>query len=225
MYKLYHHILCPFSRKVRVLLAAKSLDFDLVVEKFWERRRDFIAMNVAGTIPVLFDNSEGYSVCGSSVIVEYIEEKHQNTKNFLGDSASQRAESRRLQHWFDERFYNQVVKRILNERYFNRYLTGISEPNSDILRKARHNLSIHLNYISYLTEHKKYLASNQITIADIAAACQISVLDYFGDINWQHYENVRNWYVLVKSHKFFNAILQDRIPSVEPPPYYSKLDF
>jgi glutathione S-transferase len=225
MYRLYHHPICPFSRKVRVHLAAKEIGFELVQENFWERRKEFIAMNPAGTVPILFDNNNAVVVAGSSVIVEYIEEKHDDTKNFLGASIEQRAEVRRLQCWFDDKFYNEVGKYVLNERFFNRYLPGANSPDSEVLRVARRNLNIHLSYIEYLLETRKYLAGENITIADFAAACQVSVLDYFGDINWHHYLPAKEWYSIIKSHKIFGEILKDRIPNVTPPEYYAKLDF
>lgn len=225
MYRLYHHPICPFSRKVRVHLAAKEIGCELIQENFWDRRKEFIAMNPACSVPVMFDNSSATVVVNSSVIIEYIEEKHDETKSFLGESPAQRAEVRRLQYWFDEKFYHEVSKHVLFERYFNRFLHGAGSPNSEILRVARRNLNIHLSYIEYLLESKRYLAGDQISVADFAAACQISVLDYFGDINWHHYLPAKDWYSVIKSHKIFNEILKDRIPGISPAEWYSKLDF
>ena len=85
MYRLYHHPICPFSRKVRTHLAAKEIGFELIQENFWERRKEFIAMNPAGTLPLLFDNSNAAVIVGSEVIIEYIEEKHGETKSFLAN--------------------------------------------------------------------------------------------------------------------------------------------
>lgn len=225
MYRLYHHTICPFSRKIRVHLAAKEIGFDLIQENFWERRKEFIAINPAGTVPVLFDNSNASVISSSSVIIEYIEEKHSDTRNFFGESIEKRAEARRIQHWFDEKFYHEVSKYILNERYFNRYLPNSNSPNSEILRVARRNLNIHLSYIEYLLETRKYLNGDHISVADFSAACQISVLDYFGDINWHHYSSAKDWYSLIKSHKIFSEILKDRLPNIIPSEHYSKLDF
>lgn len=226
MYRLYHHPICPFSRKVRVHLAAKDIGCELIQENFWERRKEFIAMNPACTVPVLFDNGNAAVIVNSSVIIEYIEEKHaKSSKSFLGESPSERAEARRLQYWFDEKFYQEVSKHVLNERYFNRYSPGGSSPNSEILRVARGNLNIHLSYIEYLLESKRYLAGDQISVADFSAACQISVLDYFGDINWHHYLPAKDWYSMIKSHKIFGDILKDRIPGLVPVEWYSQLDF
>ncbi len=225
MYRLYYHPICPFSRKIRVFLAAKEIGFELVQENFWERRKEFIAMNPSGTIPVLFDNSNGAIVYDSSVIVEYIEEKHDESDSMIGDVIAKRNEARKIQRWFDEKFYNEVSKYIVNERYFNRYLPDAQAPSSETLRIARSNLKIHLGYIEYLLETRRYLACERLTIADIAAATQISVLDYFGDVNWHNYPAVKEWYSIIKSHKIFNDILRDKLPHITPPTWYDKLDF
>ena len=224
MYKLYYQPLCPFSRKIRILLAAKDVKFELVVENFWERRREFIAMNTMGTVPVLFDDENGDIICCSTAIAEYVEEKYNSSKSFIGSSLAQRAEARRIQCWFDEKFFSEVSKHLLNERFFNRYLSNKS-PNSGNIMIAKSNLDVHLKYIEFLLESKKYLAGNEISLADFAAAGHISALDYFGDINWVNYSFAKEWYSMVKSHKSFSKILQDKIPNVTPPQYYSKIDF
>ena len=225
MYKLYHHPLCPFSRKIRIFLAAKEIEFELVVENFWERRKEFLAINPASAVPVLFDQENNFFICNSSAIIEYIEEKHCKNINFIGDSLVGKAEARRIQGWFDDKFYYEVSKYILAEKYFNRFSPISHQPNSEILAIARHNLNSHLGYIEYLIENQKYLARDQISIADFAALGHISVLDYFGDINWRHHEEIKNWYSLIKSHKFFSQILKDRVANIPPPDNYSKLDF
>lgn len=225
MYRLYHHSICPFSRKVRIHLAAKDIGVELVQENFWERRKEFVAINTAGTVPVLFDNSNSAIICNSATIIEYIEEKHKEGLNLLGDTIVKRAEVRRIQSWFDEKFYQEVSKYVLNERFFKRYLPGAKAPNSEVLRVVKRNLNAHLSYIEYLLEGRKYLAGDVISVADFSAAAQIAVLDYFGDINWNHYAPAKDWYSLIKSHKFFNQTLKDRLPNISPPEWYSKLDF
>ncbi|MFT6332538.1 MAG: glutathione S-transferase [Lentimonas sp.] len=225
MYKLYHHILCPFSRKIRFLLSQKAVDFKLIEENFWERREIFVAINPMGSVPVLFDEHNRNVVCPSSTIAEYIEEKHDDNQNYFGNSLVIRAESRRLQSWLDEKFYVEVVKHLLNERYFNRFTKNPTSPNSENIRLAKNNLKIHLDYLEFLLENRKYLASDKISIADFSAAGHISSLDYFGDIDWPHRQILKEWYCLVKSQKGFGNILKDRVVGIVPPEYYHKLDF
>jgi glutathione S-transferase len=225
MYNLHHQILCPFSKKIRFLLGQKDIEFNLIRENVWERRKEFISMNTMGTIPILFDMNEQNTICGSSVIVEYLQEKHANGINYIGDSINQKAEARRLQLWFDEKFYNEVSQYILNERFFNRFLKTPTAPNPNNLRLAQHNLNIHLNYIEFLLENRRYLAGDQISIADFAAAGHISSLDYFGDIEWYGRQTAKQWYALIKSQRGFSEILKDRIAGINPSDQYQKLDF
>ena len=53
MRTLFHLWLHPFSRKVRIALSEKKLTFELKIEKVWERRTEFLALNPAGDVPVL----------------------------------------------------------------------------------------------------------------------------------------------------------------------------
>ena len=53
MRRLYHQPLSPFCRKIRLVLAEKKIEVELVEERPWERRMDFLRMNPAGCVPVL----------------------------------------------------------------------------------------------------------------------------------------------------------------------------
>ena len=225
MYKLYHHTLCPFSRKVRTHMNLKNLEYELVAENFWLKNKDFIALNPAGQVPVLCDLSNDNVVSGSDIIVEYLEEKYNQQNNFLGRCFKVRAEVRRLQSWFDKKFFSEVISPVINERYLNRFLPDAKAPNPNILSIARSNLAVHFSYIDFLLQDSSYLVGDDVSVADFAAASHISVLDYFSDINWQHYENVKNWYSLIKSQKAFSEILADRVSTIAPPSWYVELDF
>ena len=48
---LYHFWLSPACRKIRLVLQEKGLDFTMKVEKAWERRPEFLALNPAGSLP------------------------------------------------------------------------------------------------------------------------------------------------------------------------------
>ncbi len=225
MYRLYHHPVCPFSRKVRLHLAAKNIQFESVVENFWLRRKEFIAISPSSRAPVLVDSDQDVVICGGHVIAEYIEEKEDIGRNFIGEEITQRAEVRRLQSWFDDKFYREVIKFILNERFFYRYFATSTAPDTEVLRFARKNSESHFEYIEELLETRKYLAGDLISLADFTAVAQISLLDYFGDINWNHYKIMKEWYSIIKSQKIFAPLLQDRLTNIRPCDWYSNLDF
>jgi len=66
MRTLFHLWLHPFSRKVRIVLDEKALDFERKVEKIWERRTEFLALNPAGDVPVLIE-PDGTTIANSQV--------------------------------------------------------------------------------------------------------------------------------------------------------------
>lgn len=222
MRTLYHFALCPFSRKLRVVLKEKELNFELVAENFWERRREFILLNPAVQVPVLKE-PEGMVLCESQAVVEYLEEVYDGTK-LIGDTAEARAETRRLTLWFDEKFYHEVTKHLLFEKII-KFFSKQGHPISEAIRAGKANILYHLDYISFLTRQRKWLAGDNFGLADISAACQISILDYLGDVPWDHYPHAKDWYALVKSRPSFRPLLADRIPGFAPASHYSNPDF
>ena len=107
MRTLYHIWLSPFSRKVRIVLKEKQLEFEMQVERVWERRRAFLAMNPAGQVPVLVEE-DGTALADSDAICEYLDEVYPDP-SLLGAGHHLRAEVRRLTAWFDTKFYREVT--------------------------------------------------------------------------------------------------------------------
>jgi glutathione S-transferase len=224
---LYHYPLSPFSRKVRFLLAEKGIEFEMQVENFWERRRRFLAMNPASQVPVLVEeNSETgktYMYSESTAICEYLEEQYP-TPNLIGETTQERAETRRLSGWFNNKFYYEVTKYIIDEKVF-KYLRKQGAPNSSCIRAAKCNILDHLDYISFLLKTRKWLAGERLTLADITAASQLSVIDFLGDVPWERNPDAKDWYCLIKSRPAFRQFFQDEIVGFKPAANYTELDF
>lgn len=222
MRTLFHLWLHPFSRKVRVTLAEKKLDFELQIEKIWERRTEFLALNPAGDVPVLIEK-DGTTLANSQVICEYLEEVYPEV-NLLGHDPVQRAETRRLVSWFDVKFNREVTDNLIGEKLMKQFLkTG--EPHAPAVRAGHANIHYHLDYIGFLTEKRKWLAGDNFSLADIAAAAHLSAIDYIGDVPWEEHEAAREWYAKMKSRPSFKPLLEDRIPGFTPSKYYEDVDF
>ncbi|MEQ9349929.1 MAG: glutathione S-transferase family protein, partial [Alphaproteobacteria bacterium] len=185
-------------------------------------REEFLALNPAGEAPVLVHTS-GSVVAESGAICEYLEETCPEPA-LIGESALERAETRRLVAWFDGKFQREVTANITEEKMMKRMLRGGS-PDSQALRAGYANLQTHLAYITWLTDRRNWLAGDQFSLADIAAAAHLSALDYLGDVPWDDHEAVKTWYSRVKSRPSFRIILADHIPGLPPPPHYANLDF
>lgn len=224
MRTLYHYTLCPFSRKIRLILAEKKLDFELELVRVWEKSPEFLDLNPAGKVPVLIDLN-GTVVVDSMAIGEYIEEAYTEYP-LIGTGLAQRAEVRRLVAWFDDKFAQEVSVSLVLEKVLKKYLyKDQSGPNSTILRMIKTYIHDHLSYISWLVDRRKWLAGNEFSLADIAAAAHLSVVDYLGDVPWDKHELAKEWYARIKSRPSFRPFLSDRIPGLVPVSHYANLDF
>ena len=222
MRTLYHLWLSPFCRKVRIALDEKGLDVDLKAENLWERRDEFVAMNPAGEVPVLVEE-DGLTLSDSTAICEYLDETFPDPMLYPGDAAA-RAEIRRLVAWFDGKFNREVTENLVGEKIMKRFLR-MGEPNSRAIRAGKANIQVHLQYITWLTERRTWLAGDNFSLADITAAAHFSSVDYLGDVPWEKFEAAKIWYARVKSRPSFRAILADHIPGEPPPRHYADLDF
>ena len=133
-------------------------------------------------------------------------------------------EVRKYVSWFNDKFYREVSKILLDEKMI-RLLMRVGEPRTAFIRAAKTNLIQHFKFLNHALENNSYIASEKITCADIAAAAHISVIDYFGEINWDSWPLIKQWYSVIKSRPSFQPLLQDRIPGFNPPRDYSNLDF
>jgi glutathione S-transferase len=223
MWQLFQYPLCPFSRKVRFALAEKAVPHELVRELPWERRDEFIDLNPAGQTPVLVAPNGGAVLIDSSAICEYFEETVERTP-LLGSGPIDRAETRRLVAWFDQKFYAEVGVLLLQERMYKRLFQRAS-PDATLLRQAGRNVEAHLDYIEYLLDHRRWLAGSTFSLADIAAAAHLSVADYLNGVDWTGHGEAKQWYSAIKSRPTFRPMLAEKMEGLAPPPHYDKLDF
>ena len=222
MWRLYQFPLCPFSRKVRLLMGEKQVAYDMVREDPWAASDAFYNLNPAGRTPVLVDEARGIALCDSRAICEYFEETLDKAPMING-SATTRAEIRRLVALFDENFYADVTAPLMSERMKKRLVLR-QPPDSRALREAMKLAHGHLDYMDWLIDNRPWLAGSTMSLADLAAAAQISVADYLGGIDWNGHEQTRGWYAVFKSRPSFRPLLTERMDVIKPPAHYALVD-
>jgi glutathione S-transferase len=222
MRRLYHIWLSPACRAIRIALAEKDLEFEAVVEPYWERRPEFLELNPAGDLPVLVE-PDGAVIAGANAIAEYVEDVYKS-RPLIGTAPLVRAEVRRLVDWFEGKFGREVTQYLHGEKFVKRFMLRQS-PDSETVRAGLHNIKAHLDYVGYLIDRRRWLAGDEFSLADIAAAAHLSVIDYLGDVPWERCEAAHDWYARVKSRPSFRPILADYIAGVPPPKHYVDLDF
>ena len=100
------------------------------------------------------------------MICEYLEEAYTEAPPLMptepdGDGA----EVRRLVAWFDGKFGSDVSRNLLGEKFMKRLL-GHGNPDAGALRAGYANLRHHLEYIGWLAETRRWLAGDELSLAD-----------------------------------------------------------
>lgn len=220
MNRLYHFALSPACRKVRLSLAEKKIEVELVEERYWEKNTEFLQRNPAGKIPVLRMGSKTMSE--SAAICEYIEERNP-IPPLMPTNAEAKFEVRRLVSWFDDKFHHEVTSKLLYERVHKKIMG--QAPDSRNVKAGARAIKLHLDYMGDLLDKRRWLAGDQMSLADFAAAAHLSTLDYSCDVDWNHNTNVHEWYAKIKSRPAFRSILADQVPGFPQPAHYANLDF
>lgn len=223
MWQMHQFPLCPFSRKIRLMLGEKGVGYDLVRENPWQRRDEFIDLNPAGQTPVMVEADQRIVLIDSGAIAEYFEETVSKSPMIAGTAAN-RAEVRRLVAWFDSQLYGDVVAPLMRERMTKR-LVDRTAPDAAVLREAMRRANTHLDYIDYLLDHRNWIGGATLGLADLAAAAQISVADYLGGVDWRGHQQTARWYAGLKSRPSFRPMLSERMEGITPPAHYDKVDF
>ena len=187
MARLYHFALSPFCRKVRLVMAEKRIEVELIDEKYWEPTTEFLRRNPAGKVPVL--KIDGMMLTESSAICEYLEETSPEPPLFPADPKA-RAEVRRLINWFDDKFHHEVTANLVYERV-NKKIMRAGYPDGKAVKTGAQQIKYHLDYMAWLLDHRRWLAGDAMTMADFTAAAHLSCLDYISDVDWNRSEVVK----------------------------------
>ena len=138
--------------------------------------------------------------------------------------SGEKHEVRRLVAWFDDKFHQEVTSKLLYERV-NKKVQKSGYPDSSNVKAGAKAIKFHIDYLGWLLDQRRWLAGDQMTLADFAAAAHFSALDYISDVDWDRNPYVRDWYSKIKSRPAFRSLLADQVPGFPPPSHYADLDF
>jgi glutathione S-transferase len=188
MIKLYDFLPCPFGQKVRIVLAEKGLNYELVqvdLSKGENRKPEFARLNPFGRVPVLVD--EDVTVYDSTIINEYLEDEYPEPPILppVGSSGL-RARARELEDVADTLFTPQVGQ------YMAEMNKSEAERNQDRLQRSRQQIDRMLDYLNQQLQGHEFLAQ-EFSIADIAFAPRLMVLQHLGIEAGPNRANVDGW--------------------------------
>ena len=199
MIKLYTFPPSTNSRKVRIALLEKGLEFERInvdLSKREQKNPEYLKINPFGQIPAL--NDEGFIVYDSTIINEYLEDEYPYPSLMPKDSEG-RARARMLEDFRDGHFNPYFVHIIyeLRKPEGERDTTRVDNAKAEIV-KAFDRIEMELN-------RKEYLAG-PFSLADTAFMSNIDLLDRFGiAVDAGKYPNTVAWIARLKARPSFAA--------------------
>jgi glutathione S-transferase len=187
--KLIGSLTSPYVRKVRIVMAEKKLDFQLVLEDPWNGDV-VIRSNPLGRVPCLVMEA-GEAIFDSRVIVEYLDTLSPVGK-LIPPTGRERTEVRTWEALADGLLDAAVAARL------EATWSGRSEGQRSQAWIDRQMRAVHaaLKAMSQGLAEKPFCASNHFSLADVAVGCALGYLAFrFPQIDWRaDYTNLARHY-------------------------------
>ena len=200
MLTLYDYPDCPFSQKVRVVLAEKDLEYEKIfvdLRKQEQKSPDFLRLNPYGKVPVLIDEDE--VIYESTVINEYLEDEYPIPQLMPEDSGG-RARVRLLEDYCDNSFIPATTTLLAQLRKTE------AERDAQRVEQAREDLRRGLYFLSDRLGGQEYLVGKEFTLADAAFAPRIMVIGRLGVELEPALSNVQAWIERIRARPSVRAL-------------------
>ena len=196
MIKLYHSPLSTNSRKVRILLIEKGLEFDrsnIDLAKKEQKNPEYLKINPFGQVPALDD--DGFILYDSTIINEYLEDEYPHPPLLPSDSDG-RARARLMEDFRDNHFNPHFVEIIHEVR------KPEAERDQKVIQHAREMITRCFDRIDGELKGREYLAG-AFSLADIAYMPNIALLKRFNLPVDPKYKNMHAWMERLKARPSF----------------------
>ncbi|MEE9568764.1 MAG: glutathione S-transferase family protein [Candidatus Binatia bacterium] len=196
MIKLYHFPVSTNSRKVRILLIEKGLEFeriDVDLTKKEQKNPEYLKIHPFGQVPALDD--DGFILYDSTIINEYLEDEYPHPPLLPSDSEG-RARARLMEDFRDIHFTPHFVE-ILHE-----VRKPETERDQKVIQNAKGIITQCFDRIDKELEGKEYLAGT-FSLADISYMPNIALLERFEIPVDPKYKNMRAWIERLKARPSF----------------------
>jgi glutathione S-transferase len=120
--------------------------------------------------------------------------------------------------------WGQSSREIILHRILRHKVSGPLYPDIAQIRICRIKLSGFLRDLDEYFKENNYL-NNKFGVSDSLCASIISYLDYVGEIPWQKYRELANWYSAIKARPSFAFALQERFSGIPQVLHYMEIDF
>jgi len=198
MIKLYTFPASSNSRKVRIALLEKGLEFERVnvdLTKKEQKNPEYLKIHPFGQVPALDD--EGFVVYDSTIINEYLEDEYPYPSLLPSDSEG-RARARLMEDLRDSHF-NPLCVQIMREL---RKPEGERDPK--VIEHAKTGIEKCFERMEKALEGREYLAG-PYSLADVAFMPNIDMLERIQIQVDPKYKNTLAWIARLKARPSFAA--------------------
>jgi glutathione S-transferase len=196
MIKLYHYPLSTNSRKVRILLIEKGLEFERInidLSKKEQKNPDYLKIHPFGQVPALDD--DGFILYDSTIINEYLEDEYPHPPLLPSDSEG-KARARLMEDFRDNHFTPPFVEIIHEIR------KPEAERDQNVIKHAKEMIAQCFDRIEKELGGKEFMAGT-FSLADIAYMSNIALLERFEITVDPKYKNMHAWMKRLKARPSF----------------------
>ncbi len=185
--KLIASLTSPYVRKIRIVLAEKKVDCDLVIDSPWVEGNQVAAVNPLGKIPVLVLDDES-TLYDSRVIAEYLDTVAPNNR-LIPASGRERISVKRWEALADG-VLDAAVAAFLEAKRPD------GERSPSWVERQRGKVNQALKAMSDDLGEQLWCHGNSLSLADIAVGCALGYVSFrLGDIPWgAQYPNLLQLY-------------------------------
>lgn len=175
---LYGAPLSPFVRKVRLYLLEKGLDYQLEIVTPFGQPAWFRELSPLGRIPAMRDGD--VTLADSSVICQYLEEKHPQLAPLYGRDAEERARVRWLEKYSDYEVAPLTTFGVFRNRALK---PTMGQPCDEAAVQAAltDKLPPHFDYLEKALGSAEYFVGERLTMADLAFTTQLINMEHGGE--------------------------------------------
>ncbi|MCB1886595.1 MAG: glutathione S-transferase [Rhodocyclaceae bacterium] len=167
----------PYARKIRVILAEKKLDFELVNDVPWNADTHVPDFNPLGKVPALVAD-DGRIWFDSPVIAEYLDTTYPAPEMIPADRTT--ALPVRQSEALADGITDAAVLAFLEQK------RPAEQQSADTIARQLGKIERGLAALAQRVSDGDGLNHGQLSVADVAAGCTLAYLDFrFGDIDWR----------------------------------------
>ena len=171
--------LSPFVRKVRLCLAEKGMDYELEMVMPFTPPEWYLQLNPLGRIPAMRDGELCFA--DSSVICQYLEEAYEESARLYGDNPADKAQIRWLEKYADYELAPLMTFGVFRNRVL-KPSSGHPCNEESVQAALNEKLPPHFDYLERQLGKNSYFVGTQLSMADIAFACQAINMEHGGEL-------------------------------------------